>query len=209
MEDRLTVLDHPLASALLGRLRDIQTGHAEFRELARRLGLLLAVEATRDLPTVEEAVDTPVGRARVDRLSRAPVAVAVLRAGLGLLAAVTDLFPAAPVGFIGLERDHTTLEPREYYRKIPDARGAHGLVLEPMLATGGSATAAVSALIGAGAGAATVVSVVAAPEGLRRLAEEHPAARVVAAAVDAGLDERGYIVPGLGDFGDRLLGTPP
>lgn len=210
MEDRLvTVVDHPLAAELLARLRDIQTGHDEFRELARRLGVLLTAEATRDLPTREEAVDTPLGGARVRRLQRPPVAVAVLRAGLGLLPAVTDLYPSTPVGFVGLERDHDTLQPREYYRKIPDARGGHGLVLEPMLATGGSAAVAVAALREAGADPVTVVAVVAAPEGLRLLRDEHPRVRVVAAAVDGGLDSRGYIVPGLGDFGDRLFGTPP
>lgn len=140
------------------------------------------------------------------RLSRPLVALAVLRAGLGLLPALVELYPDAVVGFLGLEREEETFEPVEYYRNVPFAGGAPGLVLEPMLATGGSAVAAVVALREGGADPVTLVSVVAAPQGLDHLAAEHPDVHVITAAVDGRLDDRAFIVPGLGDFGDRLLG---
>ncbi|MDP8961152.1 MAG: uracil phosphoribosyltransferase [Actinomycetota bacterium] len=204
---RVTVLDHPLAADLLRRLRDVDTPREVFRDTAGRLGLLLVIEATRGLQTLEEEVTTPVGRAHVRRLSRPLVALVVLRAGLGLLPSLVELYPDAIVGFLGLEREEGTFEPTEYYRNLPAARGAPGLVLEPMLATGGSAAAAVVALREAGADPVTLVSVVAAPQGLDRLAAEHPDVPVITAAVDGRLDGRAFIVPGLGDFGDRLLGT--
>ncbi len=207
MSQHVTVLDHPLAADLLRRLRDVDTPREAFRDAAGRLGLLLVIEATRGLQTLEEEVTTPVGRAHVRRLSRPLVALVVLRAGLGLLPALVELYPDAIVGFLGLEREEGTFEPTEYYRNVPAARGAPGLVLEPMVATGGSAAAAVVALREAGADPVTLVSVVAAPQGLDRLAADHPDVPVTTAAVDGRLDGRAFIVPGLGDFGDRLLGT--
>jgi uracil phosphoribosyltransferase len=203
----VTVVEHPLAADLVGRLRDAATAPPAFRAAADRLATLLVLEATRELTTAEVEVDTPVARAAARRLSQPVVALPVLRAGLGLLPAVTRLFPDATVGLLGLERHHETHQASEYYRNVPDARGAVGLVLEPMLATGGSASQAVAALRQAGAADIAVVAVVAAPEGLHRVAGDHPDARVVTAAVDPELNADAYIVPGLGDFGDRLYGT--
>lgn len=204
---RVDVLDHPLAGELLATLRDERTLPADFRDAAYRLGLLLVAEASRSLPTREETVRTPVGTAAVRRPAAPPVILPVLRAGLGLLDAATDLFPDAPVGFLGLERDEETHVAREYYRRIPVASGHVGLVLEPMLATGGSASAAVGSLRDAGADEVVLVSVVAAPPGIERLERDHPGVRIVTAAVDEGLDANAFIVPGLGDFGDRLFRT--
>ncbi|MDQ3931747.1 MAG: uracil phosphoribosyltransferase [Actinomycetota bacterium] len=207
MSQRVTVVDHPLAADLLRRLRDLDSPREVFRAAAGQLGLLLVIEATRGLQTIEEEVATPIGQAHVRRLNGPLVALAVLRAGLGLLPALVELYPDAVVGFLGLEREEETFEPTEYYRNVPLAGGAPGLVLEPMLATGGSAAAAVVALREAGAEPVTLVSVVAAPPGLGRLADEHPDVHVITAAIDGRLDDRAFIVPGLGDFGDRLFGT--
>lgn len=203
------MLSHPLAGELLAVLRRRGTRPADFRDAAYRLGLLLVVEATRSLPTREETVETPLGTATVQRPVAPPVILPVLRAGLGLLEAALDLFPDAPVGFLGVERDERTHVAGEYYRRVPEATGQVGLALEPMLATGGSASAAIGALVEAGASQVVLVSVVAAPEGIRRIAGDHPDARVVAAAVDDGLDDDAFIVPGLGDFGDRMFRTDP
>lgn len=207
MSQHVTVVDHPLAADLLRQLRDVDSPRGVFRAAAGRLGLLLVIEATRGLQTTEEEVTTPVGQADVRRLSHPLVALAVLRAGLGLLPALVGLYPDAVVGFLGLEREEETFEPSEYYRNVPPlAGGTPGLVLEPMLATGGSAAAAIVALREGGADPVTLVSVVAAPQGLDRLAAEHPDVHVITAAVDRRLDDRAFIVPGLGDFGDRLFG---
>jgi uracil phosphoribosyltransferase len=202
----LTVVDHPLARSMLTALRDKSTPPPLFRLIAKRLALVLCMEATRQLPVSPVKVETPLATAEGARFEGL-VAVPILRAGLGMLEAVTDLFPEVTVGYIGLERDHATFEPHPYYSKLPPIAGRFVLLLDPMLATGGSASAACGALEDAGAGHVTLLSVVAAPEGVSRLAEEHPSVDVVAASVDEGLDANAYIVPGLGDFGDRLFGT--
>ena len=205
--NNVTVVDHPLAGHLLTELRDVTTEPERFRHLARRLGTVLALEATRGLSTRAERVETPVTATEGRRLHQPVVAVPILRAGLGLLETVTDLLPDVRVGYAGLERDETTLQPTTYYLKVPELRDATVLLLDPMLATGGSAAFAARLLKEHGATDIQLVCVVAAPEGIRRLAEEHPDVRVVTAAIDEGLNEVGYIVPGLGDFGDRLFGT--
>ena len=205
----LTVLEHPLAGALLTRLRDRSTGPAEYRALTRRLGLLLVAEATRDLAVETDTVETPLERFDGTRLVRGLVAIPVLRAGLGLLEAVVDLYPDAVVGYLGMERDEITHEPRDYYSKLPSMTGRRALVVDPMLATGGSGTSAVRYVKEAGADEVVFMCVVAAPEGLTRLQADHPDVPVVAAALDRQLNDDAYILPGLGDFGDRLYGTVP
>ncbi len=202
----LTIAEHPLAESMLTALRDEATSPPLFRLLAKRLSLVLCLEATRKLSTTEVRVQTPLAETGGARLASL-VAVPILRAGLGMLEAVTELFPEVTVGYIGLERDHATFEPSLYYSKLPPVEGRFVLLLDPMLATGGSASAACGALEEAGAGHVTLLSVVAAPEGVRYLADRHPEVDVVTAAVDDGLNELAYIVPGLGDFGDRLFGT--
>jgi uracil phosphoribosyltransferase len=201
-----TILDDPVAGLRLAALRDADTPPSQFREHAHRLGALLAREALRDLPSERTTVRTPLGSAPAIVPAAPVVAVPVLRAGLGLLPGVHDVIPTAAVGMVGLERDERTHRARRYYEKLPSLEGAWVLLLEPMLATGGSAAAALSEL-GSRAAATAVLSVVATPDALERLAAEHPEARVVTAAVDDGLDDQAFIVPGLGDFGDRTLGT--
>jgi uracil phosphoribosyltransferase len=204
----LTVLDHPLAHDLLARLRERETNAATFRVLTRRLGWLLVLEATRDLATDAVKVRTPMETTQGRRLSEHLVAVPVLRAGLGLLDAVTDLYPGTIVGYLGMERDEVTLQPRDYYAKLPSMEGRRALVLDPMLATGGSGAAAVTHVKGkASPKAIGFVCVVAAPEGVARMAAEHPDVSIVAGALDRELNDVGFILPGLGDFGDRLHGT--
>jgi uracil phosphoribosyltransferase len=202
----VTVVDHPLAGALLTQLRDRATGPPVFRTLAKRLALALALEAIRDLPTTQIEIDGPLERSTgvvVDDL----VAVPILRAGLGMLEAVTELFPEVAVGYIGLERDEASLEPQSYYRKLPPVEGRHVLVLDPMLATGGSGSAATAAVKEGEPSSIRFVCVVSAPEGIERMQRDHPDVPIFTAAVDRQLNERGYILPGLGDFGDRLFGT--
>lgn len=203
----VTVVDHPLAGHLLAGLRDVTCEPERFRFLARRLATVLVLEAVRDLPVAVGTVTTPLAEAGARRIAEPVVAVPILRAGLGLLDAATEILPEVRVGYVGLERDHATLQPTSYYCKLPTIGASRTLLLDPMLATGGSAAFAAQLLADAGATDTTLVCVVAAPEGIARLQREQPRMRVVTAAVDDGLDERGYIVPGLGDFGDRLFGT--
>jgi uracil phosphoribosyltransferase len=205
----VTVLDDdPIAGVQLASLRDETTTPEHFRHHAQRLGSILALRAVEGIPAQRTSVTSPLGPAPA--LGPAPtiVAVPVLRAGLGLLPGVHDVLPTALVGMIGLERDAETLQARRYYFKVPPLDGAWVLVLEPMLATGGSASDAVAALDAEGAQQVTVLSVVASEEGIERIRSENPGVRIVTAAIDDGLDDNGYIVPGLGDFGDRLFGTP-
>ena len=204
----ITVLDHPLANDLLAGLRKKETGPAEFRTLSRRLGWLLVVEATRDLLTERVTIDTPMEETKAAQIVEPLVAIPVLRAGLGLLDAVTDLYPDTIVGYLGMERDEETLEPRDYYAKLPRMEGRRALVLDPMLATGGSGSAAIS-LVKARAKPTSIafVCVVAAPEGVARIEADHPDVPIVAGALDRELNGVGFILPGLGDFGDRLHGT--
>ncbi len=204
----LIVVDHPLAHDLLARLRTRETDPAQFRTLTRRLGWLLVLEATSDLATEPLTVDTPMESMEGAHLIEKLVAVPVLRAGLGLLDAVTDLYPDTVVGYLGMERDEVTLQPRDYYAKLPPMEGRRALVLDPMLATGGSGTAAVTHIKATAAPKSiSFVCVVAAPEGVARMADEHPDVPVIAGALDRQLNEHGFILPGLGDFGDRLHGT--
>jgi uracil phosphoribosyltransferase len=205
--DTVTVVDHPLARHLLAGLRDRSTQPERFRHLSRRLSTLLVLEATRNLPTRRTTVTTPLAEAEADLLVGNVVAVPILRAGLGLLEAATELLPDVQVGYAGLERDERTFAPTTYYLKVPELRERSVLLLDPMLATGGSAAFAVRLLEERGASDVQLVCVVASPQGIQRLQSEHPDVRIVTAAVDEGLDERAYIVPGLGDFGDRLFGT--
>ena len=202
----VTVVDHALAGHLLAQLRSEDTAPPVFRTLAKRLALTLALEAIRDLPTTEITVRTPLEETTGQVLDDL-VAVPILRAGLGMLEAVTELFPEVAVGYIGLERDEASLEPQSYYRKLPPVDGRHVLVLDPMLATGGSGSAATSAVKEGGPASIRFVCVVAAPEGIRKMEADHPDVPIFTAAIDRQLNERGYIVPGLGDFGDRLFGT--
>jgi uracil phosphoribosyltransferase len=204
----LTVLDHPLAHDLLSRLRDAGTDPSEFRALTRRLGWLLTIEATRDLRTESLEIRTPLEATKADRISERLVAIPVLRAGLGLLDAVTDLYPDTVVGYLGMERDEVTLQPRDYYAKLPPMEGRRALVVDPMLATGGSGTAAI-AHVKAHAHPTSIsfICVVAAPEGVAVIERDHPDVPVIAGALDRQLNDVGFILPGLGDFGDRLHGT--
>ncbi len=204
-----TVLDHPLVHHKLSLIRDRKTPGSLFRTLIEEVGLLLAVEATRTLPAEPVVIETPMERTESLRLRQLdPVLVPVLRAGLGLLPSFLRLLPTAKVGHLGLYRDHDSLVPVPYYRNFPPLLEARPVfVLDPMLATGGSASEAVRQLKGAGAANLALVAVLAAPEGLRRLQEDHPDLRIVVGAVDRQLNEKGYILPGLGDAGDRLFGT--
>jgi uracil phosphoribosyltransferase len=200
---------HPLVQHKLGLLRDQATSTADFRRLVNELTLLLTYEATKDLATEEVEVETPLERTRVQRISGKKVAVCpILRAGVGMLDGVLSLLSGARVGFIGLYRDERTLQPVEYYVKLPqDIAQRDVIVLDPMLATGNSTAAAVDIVKRAGATSIVLISILAAPEGIQRVTSAHPEVRIVVAAVDRCLDERGFIVPGLGDAGDRLYGT--
>jgi uracil phosphoribosyltransferase len=203
----LTLVEHPLVDHVLAALRDQDTPPAAFRTLARRVTLALVLEASRQLPASEVEVRTPLSATRGRVLLEDLAAVAILRAGLGMLEAVVELFPDVAVGCVGLERDEVSLQPHRYYEKLPPLGGRHVLVLDPMLATGGSGSAACAAIKAGRPRDVRFVCVVAAPEGVRRMEEEHPDVGIVAAALDERLDDRGFIVPGLGDFGDRLFGT--
>jgi len=203
----IEVVHHPLVKHILTRLRDLTTEPAQFRALARQLTLLLAVEATRDLPLREQQVQTPLELAQGYALAQPIVAVPILRAGLGMLEAITELFTEVRVGYIGLERDEATAVARAYYCKLPPIGDSRVLLLDPMLATGGSAAQAIEVLLRAGARDIVHICVVAAPEGVRLLNERFPQVRIVAASLDRGLNDRKFILPGLGDFGDRLYGT--
>jgi uracil phosphoribosyltransferase len=204
----LHVVRHPLVDDVLAALRDKTTPSDEFRRLARRLSLLVIAEATKDLPLVDATVETPLETAPVRRLATRVVAVPVLRAGLAMLDAFLELVPSAEVGYFGLERNEQTAVARRYYEKVPKKlEDAIVYLLDPMLATGGSAALAVDGLKGLGARRIRLLSVVAAPEGVAHLETSAPDAVVYAAALDRGLNDRKYILPGLGDFGDRLFGT--
>jgi len=204
----LQIVRHPLVEDVLARLRDRTTPCEEFRRLARRLSVLVAAEATRDLPLEDVSVETPLETTPARRLASRVVAVPVLRAGLGMLDAFLELVPQAEVGYFGLERNEETAVARRYYEKVPkNLQDAIVFLLDPMLATGGSAAMAVDGLRGLGARAVRHLSIVAAPEGVAHLARVEPMAVIYTAALDRELNDRKYILPGLGDFGDRLYGT--
>jgi uracil phosphoribosyltransferase len=203
----LHVSAHPVVQDCLAGLRDQTTPPEEFRSLARRAITFLLHEATRDLPVRETTVRTPLAEAPATVVAAEVVAIPVLRAGLGILAPVLELLPRVSVGYIGLERDERTAVARIYYQRLPPLTGKVPLLLDPMLATGGSAVQAIDLIQEAGGGGTRMICVVAAPEGVRELERRHPDVHVFTAALDDGLDDRAFIVPGLGDFGDRLFGT--
>jgi uracil phosphoribosyltransferase len=206
----LTVLDHPLVRHKLTLLRDRRTGSRDFKQLVNEIAMLMAYEVTKDLPTEPVAIETPLETMNGAQVSGKKVTlVPILRAGLGMVEGIAQLIPSARVGHIGLYRDHDTLEPVDYYFKIPagDEHDRTFFVLDPMLATGGSATAAIAALKKAGARRLRLICLVAAPEGVQAMLAQHPDVPVFAAALDRELNAKGYILPGLGDAGDRLYGT--
>jgi uracil phosphoribosyltransferase len=205
----VTVIDHPLVRHKLTLLRDRSTPTAQFRLLAREISLLLAYEVTRDLPLDSVAIETPLEPMQAPRLAGKKLCfVSILRAGNGILDGMLDLMPSARVGHIGLYRDPATLQAVEYYLKLPEGVADRlCIVVDPMLATGHSASAAVTRLRQAGVAMIRFVCLIAAPEGLHSFAQDHPDVPVFTAAIDRGLDEHGYIRPGLGDAGDRLFGT--
>lgn len=203
----ITILEHPLAADLLTILRDRETPPSQFRQIAERLGYLLVAEALSDMASSEIAIETPLEPTVGTQLRRPVVAVAVLRAGLGLLHSVLTLVPDATIGFAGVQRNEETAEPMEYYTKFPELSAARVIILEPMLATGGSLSWAIDKVKENGAKDIVAVCVVAAPEGVSVIEETHPDVRLVAAALDRELNPNFYIAPGLGDMGDRLFGT--
>ena len=203
------IVDHPLIQHKISLMRDRNTGTKEFRDLVSEIATLLCYEATRDLPTEEVEVETPVALARTKVLAGRKLAlVPILRAGLGMVVGMLNLIPAAKVGHIGMYRNEETLEPVEYYCKLPnDINEREVIVLDPMLATGGSAVAAIQMLKESGAANIKFMCIIAAPEGLNTLTEAHPDVQVYCAALDEKLNDDKYIVPGLGDCGDRIFGT--
>jgi uracil phosphoribosyltransferase len=204
----LHVLDHPLAAHIITHLRDKTTKPATFRTLAYQISLLLAIEATATLETEAKSIDTPLERVTGRILAHESlVVVPILRAGLGMVQPFTDIFPDVSIGYVGLERDHTTARARSYYCKLPPLAGRHVFVVDPMLATGGSAAQALTVVKENGAVNPTLVSIVSAPEGVAEVEKHHPGTVIHTAALDRELDARKYILPGLGDFGDRLYGT--
>jgi uracil phosphoribosyltransferase len=206
---QVTVVSHPLVQHKLGLLRDVTTTTQMFRQLANELTLLLTYEATKDLADEEVEIETPLEWTRARRISGKKVAVCpILRAGVGMLDAVLSLIPGARVGFIGLFRDEETLQPIEYYVKLPgDIADRDVILLDPMLATGNSTAAAIETVKRVGASSIRLIALIAAPEGVERVHRDHPEVPIVVASVDRELNEHGYILPGLGDAGDRLYGT--
>ena len=206
---KVCVFDHPLIQHKLSILRDERTSVKEFRELISEIAMLMCYEATRDLPVEEVEVKTPVAVAKCRRIAGKKLAVVpILRAGLGMVDGVLNMVPAAKVGHIGLYRDPQTLEPVEYYCKLPaDSEEREILVVDPMLATGGSASAAINFIKKRGCNHIRLVNLIAAPEGIERMQKDHPDVDIYVAGLDDHLNDHGYIVPGLGDAGDRLFGT--
>jgi uracil phosphoribosyltransferase len=205
----VTEVRHPLVQHKLSYLRDKETPTVHFRSLVEEVTLLLTYEATKDLPTEDVEIDTPLERAPFPRIAGKKVAVCpILRAGLGMLDGVLSLISGARVGFIGLYRDEETLMPVEYFVKLPtDVADRDVILLDPMLATGNSTVHAVRLVKDAGATGVRLISIIAAPEGIENVLSAHPDVQIVVAAIDRGLNEKGFIVPGLGDAGDRLYGT--
>jgi uracil phosphoribosyltransferase len=206
---RVTEVTHPLVQHKLAYLRDRNTPTVHFRKLVNEVTLLLTYEATKDMPTELVEVETPLEKTMVPRISGKKVAVCpILRAGVGMLDGVLSLISSARVGFIGMYRDEETLQPVEYYAKLPqDIADRDVILLDPMLATGNSTAAAIETVKRAGATSVRLIAIIAAPEGVEHITRDHPDVQIVVAAVDRGLNERGFIVPGLGDAGDRLYGT--
>lgn len=205
---KVVIFDHPLMHQKLSIIRNEVTGTREFRELVSEIGMLMAYEISKEFETKEVEVKTPVGIAKCKQLAKDVVLVPILRAGLGMVDGVNSLIPTAKIGHLGLYRDEETLEPHEYYVKFPkNITSSHVLILDPMLATGGSVVHAINVLKEYGVKNMSYVGIVGAPEGLNALTKAHPDVNVYLASLDEKLNEKGYIVPGLGDCGDRLFGT--
>ncbi|QEW21597.1 Uracil phosphoribosyltransferase [Marinibacterium anthonyi] len=209
MSEHLTVVDHPLVQHKLTLMREKATPTSEFRQLLREITLLLAYEITRELPMTTKMIDTPLEEMEAPAIAGKKMAVvSILRAGNGMLDGVLELVPSARVGFVGLYRDEETLQPVQYYFKVPEGLEDRLVIaVDPMLATGNSSAAAVDLLKKAGAKDIRFLCLLAAPEGIARMREAHPDVHIVTASVDERLNEKGYIVPGLGDAGDRMFGT--
>jgi uracil phosphoribosyltransferase len=204
----LNLLEHPLLTHKLTHLRRKETSTKEFRETLEEIAGLMAFEITRDLPLRNVTVETPIGKCHTQELAKDVVLIPVLRAGLGMVDGISNLIPTARVGHIGMYRDHETLEPKTYYCKFPEnLPDAIVMVLDPMLATGGSASAAIGFIKEQGARTIKLVCVVGAPQGVDKVMRDHPDVQIYLAGLDEKLNDNGYIVPGLGDAGDRLFGT--
>jgi len=203
----VTILEHPLASHLITELRQKETRPDRFRHITRQLTVLLALEATKNIETAAVRVETPLEPTVGHKISQGIAVVPILRAGLGMSESIASLFPDVSVGYIGLERDEQTAVASSYYCKLPKLEGKAILCVDPMLATGGSASQALALIKRHGGRAITLVSVVAAPEGIDCVEKHHPDVNLVVGALDRGLNDKRYILPGLGDFGDRLYGT--
>ncbi len=206
---KVVIFDHPLIQHKLSIMRESTTGVKEFRELLEEISMLMIYEVTRDLPTEEVEIETPICKCMARKLAGRKLAVVpILRAGLGMVDGVLNMVPAAKVGHIGLYRDPQTLEPVEYYCKLPaDSEEREIIVVDPMLATGGSASAAINFIKKRGCHHIRLVNLIAAPEGIARMQKDHPDVDIYVAGLDDHLNDHGYIVPGLGDAGDRLFGT--
>lgn len=208
-QEKVHILNHPLIQHKLSIMRDKNTSVKEFRELVSEVAALECYEATRDLPLEDVEIETPVGRGTFKRLAGKKLAIVpILRAGLGMVGGILELIPSAKVGHIGLYRDPETLEPVEYYCKMPkDISERDVIIVDPMLATGGSASAAIQFLKGYGCKNIKLMNILAAPTGIERVCKDHPDVEIYVADVDEKLNDKGYILPGLGDAGDRIFGT--
>lgn len=209
MQENVHVLDHPVIKHKISILRDSNTGATEFRSIIKEISIILAYEATKDLELEEYEIQTPITKTTGYKISGKKLGIVpILRAGLGMVDGVLEVLPAAKIGHIGMYRDEQTLMPVEYYSKLPnDVEKRDIIVVDPMLATGGSACDAIENLKKKGCKGIKLLSIIAAPEGIERLREEHPDVKIIVAQLDEGLNENSYIVPGLGDAGDRLFGT--
>lgn len=205
---KLVVLEHPLINHKMARIRDKNTNFKDFRETVSEIGMLITYEISRDFKTVSVEVETPIEKTVCKVLEKNIVIVPIIRAGLGMVEGIHNIIPAAKIGHIGLYRDEKTLEPHEYFAKFPeDIKKSTVLLVDPMLATGGSASAAITLLKKRGVEDVRFVGIVGCPEGIKRLEKDHPDVDIYLAALDKGLNDKSYIVPGLGDAGDRLFGT--
>lgn len=209
MQDNVKILDHPVIKHKISILRDVNTGSNEFRSIIKEIAMILAYEASKDLELEEYEVETPITKTTGYKLSGKKLGIVpILRAGLGMVDGVLEVFPAAKIGHIGMYRNEETLKPVEYYSKLPlDVDKRDIIVIDPMLATGGSACDAIENLKAKGCNSIRLLSIIAAPEGIKKLSETHPDVNITVAQLDEGLNENSYIVPGLGDAGDRLFGT--